>query len=84
LISEKAFLASRSKSSYISSLALGKDIIIFEGLKEFIFLLQKHGNNINQLTMLAHQGKLNVINIDETNKILKDIWMKLDSITEIE
>ncbi|BCN29521.1 plasmid mobilization protein [Anaeromicropila herbilytica] len=64
-------------SKYVRSCCLGKEIIIIEDLKEFSKELHKIGNNLNQLTMLCHQGLIVSPDISETSILLKDVYKKL-------
>jgi hypothetical protein len=69
-----------SISKYMSFSALEKDIVVIESLASFIQQLSKLGNNINQLTLLAHKGNIETVNLTETNKLLEDIWKSLHEI----
>ncbi|MBK5263508.1 MAG: plasmid mobilization relaxosome protein MobC, partial [Peptostreptococcaceae bacterium] len=57
-IAKKAKKTKMNISQYVSLSALGRDIVVFEDLKELIHQLSKAGNNLNQITLLAHQGKI--------------------------
>ncbi|WP_102400259.1 MobC family plasmid mobilization relaxosome protein [Haloimpatiens massiliensis] len=46
-------------------------------LKDFTHQLSKIGTNLNQITMLCHQGKVNCVDIAVVNKILKEVWEEL-------
>lgn len=80
----KSMKAKMSISKYIKSAALNpdKEIIIYDGLKEFIHGISKLGNNINQLTILAHQGKISSVDLSEVKKLLSDIWTSLAELTK--
>ena len=43
--------------------ALGKKIIIAEGLQDVVRQQRAIGNNLNQLTRLANQGEVNIIDL---------------------
>lgn len=81
-ISKKAKKAKLNISQYVSLSALGRDIVVFDDLKELIHQLSKAGNNLNQLTLLAHQNRLKEVNVKETLVVLKAIWETLDKFTK--
>ena len=60
-----------SQREYLSSAALGRTIYQVEGLKPMLFELKAIGRNINQLTMLAHQGHVTTVNLTEATNALQ-------------
>lgn len=50
-------------SDFVLRTALGKKIIIAEGLQDVVRQQRAIGNNLNQLTRLANQGEINVIDL---------------------
>lgn len=64
----KAKKANLSISRYVSLSALDKEIIFFDEIKEMNHQLSKIGNNLNQLTVLAHQGKIKEVNLTKTRE----------------
>ena len=50
-------------SDYVLRCALGKKIIVAEGLTDVVRQQKAIGNNLNQLTRLANQGEVNVIDL---------------------
>jgi hypothetical protein len=81
-IESRAKKAKMSISQYLVVSATKDTVFIFIDLKDIIHHLSKIGNNINQLTMLAHQGKLQVIDLSGFKKELKEIWLSLSKSTE--
>jgi len=69
-------------TDYITQTALGKEIIIIDGLPEIVSQLKKIGNNLNQFTMLSHQGVINTVNLDETEESLTAIYWKINELTK--
>lgn len=59
LIQEKAVKAKASVSAYVRSCALNKPIIVIDGLRELLPELKRIGNNLNQLTTIMWQNKIN-------------------------
>ncbi len=77
IILEKAQKANMNLSRYLSFSALEKDIVVFEDLKEFTHQLSKVGTNLNQIAILAHQGRITCVDVGEVKKVVKDIWQSL-------
>lgn len=79
-IKKKAKRANMTFSNYVITSALNNEVIVIDGIKDFTHQLSKVGTNINQLTMLCHQGKINCADITSVNKLLNDLWEYLVSI----
>lgn len=60
-----------SQREYLLSAALGRTIYQVEELKPTLFELKAVGRNINQLTMLAHQGRISTVNLAEATNALE-------------
>ena len=56
--------AGLSMSDYVTACCLGKRIVIINGLKDVLRQQKAIGNNLNQLTVLANMGKVQVANLD--------------------
>lgn len=80
IIKMKAKKANQNFSNYVISSALNNEIIVIEDIKDFTHQLSKLGTNMNQLTILCHQGKINAPDISTVNKLLSEIWEYLVSI----
>ncbi len=50
-------------NEFVLKTALGKKIIVAEGLADVVRQQKAIGNNLNQLTRLAHEGKVSVIDL---------------------
>lgn len=76
-IKKRAAEAKMSVSQFIISATLDKEVIIKEDFKPFLKQLSAIGNNLNQVTTLAHQGKIKCLELDSTKRelamILKEI-----------
>lgn len=81
-IKELAKKSHMSMSNYVTACCLGQQIVIIEGLKEVLKELKGIGNNLNQLVMLAHMGKVTVINLSEVRQLLADILTTVREIAE--
>lgn len=79
----KADVADRDISSYIRSAIFQYDVAIIPGLPELNHQIAKIGNNLNQLTMLSHQGSIKSPNLEETREVLDRVYEKLFEIGEV-
>lgn len=52
-------------TDYLCIYALGKEIVQVDGLDAVLSELKAQGRNLNQLTTLAHMGKLKVLRGDD-------------------
>lgn len=81
-LKHKADTAGRDISSYIRSAVFQYDVAIIPGLPELNHQVAKIGNNLNQLTMLSHQGSIKSPNLEETREVLDRVYEKLFKISE--
>lgn len=81
-IQKKAKKANMTISEYLRYTSLNKKIIVIEDIKELTKELRGIGNNLNQLTILCHKGKITCPDISETKKKVTEIWHLLNSLTE--
>jgi hypothetical protein len=81
LIKERVSKSNVSQNEYIIKAVLNKKIIVVEGLPELTKEIKRIGINLNQLTKLAHEGKVNckseLIEIEEE---LNKAWQLLRSL----
>ena len=73
-VKEKADQMGDKFSVYVREAALDHQIIVIEDLKEFQRQLYKTGNNLNQLTRLCHEGRIQCPDIQETTMLIKNIF----------
>lgn len=64
-IQELASDAHMTVTDYLCICALGKEIVQVDGLDAVLAELKAQGRNLNQLTTLAHMGKLKVLRGDD-------------------
>ena len=81
-IKELAKRSGMSMSNYVTDCCLGKQIIIIDGLKEVLRELKGIGNNLNQLVMLVHMGKVKVFALEDVRQLLADILIAVRQIAE--
>lgn len=67
-------------SDYVLRTALGKKIIIADGLQDVVRQQRAIGNNLNQLTRLANQGEINVVDL---KAMLKEYKAVTEMIAEV-
>ena len=60
IIDRKAAKAKLSRTDFLVTAALGKEITLMEDLKPILTELRRIGNNVNQLTKLANAGAVRV------------------------
>lgn len=82
-IKEKAAKARLTVTDYLTACALDKNIIVVEGLDELALQLKHIGNNINQLAMLAHQGRVKLVNLYEAEDTLLELHRELRRISKV-
>ena len=79
-IQSKAQKAKLSMTAYITSTALNKDIIIVDGLEQFLSEIKGIGRNLNQLTTLCNMGKIQSLDLaDIKNRFGKVV----ESVTDL-
>ena len=81
-IKELAKQSGMSMSNYVTDCCLGKQIIIIDELKEVLRELKGIGNNLNQLVMLVHMGKVKVVALEDVRQLLTDILIAVRQIAE--
>ena len=64
-ITQRAKAAGMTITDYLTTCALGKEIIRIDGLDELLSELKAQGRNLNRLTTLANMGRLSVLRGDE-------------------
>ena len=52
-------------TEYVTACCLGKQIVVIDGLAEVIRQQKGIGRNLNQLTTLAHLGKIQTVYLNE-------------------
>ena len=78
----KASKSNMKVSEYLRQASMNKEIIVIEDLKEFTKELRGIGTNLNQLTILCHQGRITCPNIFTTQEKVNQIWQSLNLLME--
>lgn len=67
-----------TQNKYLLQSALDKEIKVVEGIKDLVIETKRIGVNLNQLTKLANQGKVNCSDeLSEINEELVEVWQLL-------
>ena len=62
-IQSKAEKVKMSMSAFLLSAALGKEIVVVDGLEKSLAELKAIGRNLNQLTTLCNMGKIQALEL---------------------
>ena len=77
----KAKRAKMTVTDYLVTSALNKEIVVIDGVEPLISQLKAVGKNLNQLTTLAHMGRIHAVRLDEVMAIFGDIAAALRDLT---
>ena len=69
-------------SDYVLRSALGKKIIVVEGLSEVLKSQKAIGNNLNQIALLANMGRLKAVDLKPLSEQHKQATEKLCEIAK--
>jgi len=73
-IRAKASQAKMTVTDYLVACALGKKIIVVEGLPEATSQMKALGRNLNQLTTLANMDRITSVRLDEARELFVQIY----------
>lgn len=77
-IKKKVEKSKLTQNKYLLQSALDKEIKVVEGIKDLTIETKRIGVNLNQLTKLANQGKVDCSSeLEEINKELIEVWQSL-------
>ena len=79
-IRARAETAQMTPSAYIRAAAMRHKVVVVDGLKELTHELKGLGRNLNQLTMLAHQGRFTAPGLHGMIQTLGRVYDKLDAL----
>ena len=83
-IEAKAETAHMALSSYMRACALRHKVVVVEGVKECASELKAIGRNLNQLTVLAHEGRIQLVNLDGVESALEKNYIGIQQLAELE
>ena len=73
-IKARAESHSLSLSDFVLRSALGKKIVVINGLDEVIRQMKAIGNNINQLARAVNEGRISAVNFDAVHRDLYALY----------
>lgn len=79
-IRKRAKRSKLSMTAYILSAALGKSIIVVDGLDQTMSELKAIGRNLNQLTTLCNMGKIQALELDEIKRQFGELVDKISNL----
>ena len=82
VIRRKAASAGMDLTKYLTTCAVGKEIVHIDGLNDFTRALKQQGTNLNQLATLANMGRISSANISDTYALYLEIQKLLKEILE--
>ena len=83
-IEAKAETAHMALSTYVRACALRHKVVVVEGVKECNSELKAVGRNLNQLTVLAHEGRIQLVNLDGVESALEKNYIGIQQLAELE
>ena len=81
-ISAKVKRSGLSQQEYLLDAALKQPIYVMEELKPILSELRAWGKNLNQLTALAHQGRVQTVYLQELTAALGRTYEAVSTLTE--
>ena len=81
-IQNRAERARLSMTAFITDAALGRPIVVIDGLNHFLSELKAIGRNLNQLTVLGNMGKIQAVNLGEAKARLGAVFDAVIALTE--
>ena len=76
-ISEKADAAQMTIGAYVRAAALRHKVVTVDGLREYTHELKGVGRSLNQLAILAHEGRISTVNLDSACAALEKNYIGL-------
>ncbi len=69
-------------SGFVRASVLNKEIIVMEGIEELAKQLRAVGRNLNQLTILAHKGRIKSPKLYEIENKLDEVWKAVSTLAK--
>ena len=69
-----------SVSEFVRSSAMGREVTVIEGMDELLTELRRQGNNLNQLTIMARQGRIDMVDMKPFVEVYSETWQTLNSL----
>ena len=81
-IRRNAKSAGMDLTKYLTTCAVGKQIVHIDGFDDCARALRRQGTNLNQLATLANMGRISSVNVGETYELYLEIQKLLKEILE--
>ena len=78
VISENARKARMTESEFVRRAVLNRDVVVIGGGAELLTELRRQGNNLNQLTVLARQRRIELVDFKPFVEVYQDTWRALN------
>lgn len=69
-----------SVSEFVRSSSMGREVTVIEGVDELLTELRRQGNNLNQLTIMARQGRIDMVDMKPFMEVYSETWETLNSL----
>ena len=69
-----------SVSEFVRSSAMGREVTVIEGVDELLTELRRKGNNLKQLTIIARQGRIDMVDMKPFMEVYSETWQTLNSL----
>ena len=79
-IRRKADAAHMTESEFVRRAAMDREVTVIEGMDELLRELRYQGNNLNQLTVMARQGRITQVNYEPFTEVYRNAWQTLNSL----
>lgn len=79
-IAARAETAQMSVGAYVRAAAMRHKVVVVDGLKEMTHELKGIGRNLNQLTILANEGRITLVDLGETMRALEQNYIALSEL----
>lgn len=67
-------------SEFVRRAAMDREVTVIEGMDELLRELRYQGNNLNQLTVMARQGRITQVNYEPFTEVYRNAWQTLNSL----
>ncbi|MCI9469425.1 MAG: MobC family plasmid mobilization relaxosome protein [Oscillospiraceae bacterium] len=82
-ILQKARTAYMTESEFVRTAALDKEITVVQGADALLSELRRQGNNLNQLTIMARQGQISLVDMGPFMEVYERTWQTLNSLLSL-
>lgn len=83
LILHRAKVSYMTESEFVRTAALDKEVTVIEGADALLSELRHQGNNLNQLTIMARQGQITLVNLEPFMEVYERTWQTLNSLLSL-